>query len=292
VASFSIKGEDGKQAGVGVFPLPGSAGGDLANVNRWRSEVGLEEVNAEAMEKLAQKVEIAGQSADLYELAGRTAGSDEPARILGVIQHRDGTAWFYKMTGDDELVAQQKTTFIGFLKSLKLESPQMAGLPPSHPPIDGASMAAQAASAVSSGEGKPRWNVPEGWREIPGGQFLVAKFNIVGDGSARADVNVSTSSGDGGGLLANVNRWRQQLGLSAISAADLASGAKSVEIAGGKATLVDMSGTDARTGQPARVIGAMVPQSGQTWFYKLMGESKLVETQKEAFTKFVQTVRY
>lgn len=292
VASFSIKGENGKQAGVGVFPLPGSAGGDLANVNRWRSEVGLEEVNAEAMKKLAQNIEIAGQPGDLYDIAGRAAGSDEPARILGVIQHRNSTAWFFKMTGDDDLVAQQKSTFIDFLKSLKLEPPQMAGLPPSHPPIDGASMAAQTASAVSSSEGKPKWDVPNGWREVPGGQFLVAKFNIAGEGSARADVNVSMSAGDGGGLLANVNRWRQQLGLTATSEADLASRAKSVEIAGGKATLVDMSGTDARTGQPARVIGAIVPQSGQTWFYKLMGESKLVETQKEAFTKFVQTVRY
>ena len=36
VASFSIKGADGKQADVSVIPLPGAAGGDFANVRRTR----------------------------------------------------------------------------------------------------------------------------------------------------------------------------------------------------------------------------------------------------------------
>jgi hypothetical protein len=39
-------------------------------------------------------------------------------------------------------------------------------------------------------------------------------------------------------------------------------------------------------------VGVIVPQSGQTWFYKLMGDAKVVESQKDAFTKFVQTVKY
>src|ERR1041384_6575924 len=40
VASFSVNGKDGKKADVSVIPLPGSAGGDVSNVNRWRSQVG------------------------------------------------------------------------------------------------------------------------------------------------------------------------------------------------------------------------------------------------------------
>jgi hypothetical protein len=292
LASFTIKGQNGKQADLSVIPLPGVAGGDFANVNRWRGQLGLEAVTAEELKKLAVGVEIAGQPADLYDISGKTAGSDEPTRILGAIQHREGTAWFFKMTGDDQLVAQQKPTLIEFLKTLKMEKPQMEGLPPSHPPIDGSSLPAQSPATASSSEGKPNWEVPAGWSEVPGGQFLVAKFNIAGESNAQAAVNVSMSTGDGGGLLANVNRWRQQLGLSPASETDLAKTATSVEIAGGKATMVDMSGTDARTRQPARIVGAIVPQSGQTWFYKLMGESKLVESQKEAFNRFVQSVSY
>ena len=40
-ASFRVPGKDGKQADVSVIPLPGLAGSDLDNVNRWRGQVGL-----------------------------------------------------------------------------------------------------------------------------------------------------------------------------------------------------------------------------------------------------------
>ena len=292
VASFKVQGKDGKQAEVSAIPLPGTAGGDLPNVNRWRvQQLGLQPVTAEELKKLAQPVEVGSQSADLYDVVGKNPGSSEPTRILGVIQHREGMAWFFKMTGDDQLVAQQKTAFIEFLKSVQFAAAEAkAGLPPSHPPIDG-SAAAPAAAAISR-EGKPNWQVPAGWKEIPGGQFLIAKFSIVAEGGTAA-VNVSSSAGDGGGLLANVNRWRQmQLGLPAATEADLTKLSTTIEVAGGKATLVDMTGTDKQSGQPARIVGVMVPQGSQTWFYKLMGDVKSVAVQKDAFTKFVQTVKY
>jgi hypothetical protein len=291
VASFSVKGKEGKQADVSVIPLPGAAGGDAANVNRWRGQLGLAPVTPEELQKAAQKVEVGGQPAELHDVVGKNPGNSEPTRILGVIQHRDDMAWFFKMTGDDQLVAAQKPAFVEFLKSLQfVAAAAQTDLPPSHPPIDG-SAAAPAAAAISS-EGKPNWQVPSGWQEVPGGQFLIAKFNIAGDGAAQAAVNVSMSAGDGGGLAANVNRWRKQLGLGDLSDDELAKAAKTVETAGGKATFVEMSGTDARSGRPAQLVGAMVTQSAQTWFYKLMGDAKVVEAQKDAFAKFVETVKY
>lgn len=110
--------------------------------------------------------------------------------------------------------------------------------------------------------------------------------------SSQAAVNVSMSAGNGGGLAANVNRWRQQLGLSAASETDINAQAAHIDVTGGKATVVDMSGTDARTEKPTRLIGVIVPQAGQTWFYKLMGDSNTVEAQREAFITFVQSARY
>ena len=66
----------------------------------------------------------------------------------------------------------------------------------------------------------------------------------------------------------------------------------SLDVTGGKATLVDMSGTDTRTSQPARLVGVIVSVNGQTWFYKLMGDASVVESQKAAFIQFVQSVKY
>ncbi len=293
VASFRVAGKDGKQADVSVVPLPGLAGSDLDNVNRWRGQVGLPAVSDSDLATLAQPVEVAGQAAKLYEQAGANPGSGEKSRILAAITRRDGVAWFFKMTGDDGLVAQQKPSFIEFLKSVNFTAPSAeAQLPPSHPPIDGGSMMASAGASASSGQAKPNWEVPSGWKEIPGGQFLVAKFALSGDANTQASVNVSMSAGDGGGILANVNRWRSQLSLGPEAEADLAKELQALDLAGGKATMVDISGQDGRTGQKARLLAVVVPRSGDTWFYKLMGDAQIVAREKEAFMKFVQTAKY
>ena len=77
--------------------------------------------------------------------------------------------------------------------------------------------------------------------------MLVAKFVIPGPGGSKAEVNISAT---GGGLLANVNRWRSQLGLAPLAESALANEVQSLDVADGKATLIDMKGTDAKTGQP------------------------------------------
>jgi len=269
LASFRIKDPAGKEADLSIIPLAGTAGGDLSNVNRWRGQVSQPPVSDTELKALAQPITVAGQPAELYDQVGEGPTGD-PTRILAVIQHRAGTAWFFKMTGDDKFVAQQKPVLLEFLQSL-----QFAGsdLPAGHPEVS------------TPAAGKPRWTAPADWTEVAGGQFLVTKFTIAGGDAA---VNVSSSPGDGGGVAANVNRWRKQLGLDELTGADLA---KSVTTSG-PVTFVTMNGTDARTGQPSAVVGAIVLQPGHAWFYKLMGDAKIVAAQKAAFTKFVQEVQY
>ena len=289
LASFKVSGANGKQADVSIVPLPGMAGTDDANVNRWRGQVGLSDVSSDELQKSVETVEAGGQPAQLYDIAGATG------RILGVIQHRDGMAWFYKMTGDADLVEQQKPAFVEFLKSLKFQAAPVSGgmgempatLPPGHPAI-GDMTTPTTASAPISHDGQPNWRVPAGWQEISGGQFLVAKFTLTGDGGATAAVNVSSSAGDGGGMAANVNRWRGQLGLPPISEIFTTS----LDVAGGTAQVVEMSGTNAQNGQPSQLIAVIVSQPDQTWFYKLMGDAKVVAGQKDAFVQFVQSAKY
>ncbi|HWH70383.1 MAG TPA: hypothetical protein VNT26_13435 [Candidatus Sulfotelmatobacter sp.] len=296
VASFRVVGKEGKQADVGVVPLPGLMGGDLENVNRWRGSVGLPPVKEEELAKLAESVEVAGQPAQLFDQSGENPGSGEKTRILAAVLRREGVAWFFKMNGDEAVVAQQKPAFIEFLKSLSFAGAGApADLPPSHPPVAGADtrMPSAAATAVTaSAAAKPTWQVPANWQETPGGPFLVAKFVITGAEKAQANVNVSMSAGTGGGVAGNVNRWRGQLGLEQMPEAEVSKSLTSLDTTAGKAMLVDMTGTDAKSGQKARLVGAIVPQADQTWFFKLMGNEQVVGQEKEAFTKFVQTAKF
>jgi hypothetical protein len=288
-ASFNVKTQEGKQADVSVIPLAGAAGGDAANVNRWRGQVALPVLAPDELKKTAEAVTIASQPAELYDVSGTNTSSGEPVRILGVILHREGTAWFFKMTGDDQLVAQQKPAFVEFLKSFDFASGEApATLPAGHPEV----ASTPAPAGAPTRDGQPTWQPPQDWKEVPGGQFLVAKFLITGAGNAQAAVNVSMSPGDGGGLAGNVNRWRAQLGLPPLAAGELEKAVTPLKLGENPASLVEMTGTDAKIGGTAKLIGAIVPQGGRTWFYKLMGNPAVVDSQQAAFKEFLQTVKY
>ncbi|HAM71588.1 MAG TPA: hypothetical protein DCM86_08100 [Verrucomicrobiales bacterium] len=122
--------------------------------------------------------------------------------------------------------------------------------------------------------------------------MLLAKFTATGDAGARVDVTVSSFPGDVGGLPANVNRWRGQVGLPPIQAGEIAAQTTTVDLSGIQGTVVDVTGTDAKNHQPARLIGVVVPRGGQTWFYKLMGNPAVADREKAAFLDFVKSAKY
>jgi hypothetical protein len=293
LASFKINQGD-KMTDVSVVPLGPMAGTDPANVNRWRGQVGLPQATDAEIQKSAETVEAAGQPAQLYDVAGTNPGSGDKTRIIAAIQHLPDATWFYKMIGDADLTEAQKPAFIEFLKSLKFANgvsvtamPSTAAMPPGHPAIG--DMGAAAPAGPISHEGQPDWKVPADWHEIAGGQFLIAKVLIGGQGGAQAAVNVSSSAGDGGGMMANVNRWRGQLGLAPSDSLMTTP----IDLAGdGKAQSIEMSGTNPQTGKPAELVGVMVSQGDRAWFYKLMGDATVVAAQKDTFVKFVQSVKY
>jgi len=291
VASFAVSGANGQKAEVAAIPLPGVTGRDLDMVNMWRSQVRLEPIQAAEMERLTAKVTIGPAEGKLFDMAGTTApeGAKFPLRVLVAILEREGTAWFFKMTGDDELVLQQKPVFVDFLKSLQFVTAEaQPALPPSHPPVEG--LTTQPAAVGESGT-KPTWEAPAGWKEEPPTQMLVAKFSAT-DNAARAEITVSSFPGDVGGLLANVNRWRGQVSLPPIDEASLAQAVTQVDVQVGKGSLVELNGTDAKTGQKARLVGVAVPHGGETWFFKMLGAEPVVAREKAAFLKFVQSVKY
>lgn len=306
VGSFSIVKGDQK-ADVSVIPLAGVWGGELENVNRWRGQVGLAPIDGAKLAESAEKVSIGSQEGTLYDMAGTDPQTKQPARILAAIMSTEGMAWFFKMLGSDTLVAEQKPAFKEFLKSVTAApagsvasaAPAMAQgeLPPSHPPVGGAmggGMQADAAAlgmASNPGE-KPAWEVPAGWQEQPAGSMRLGSFQVTGDQGAKVDISVIKMGANPGGMLANLNRWRGQVGLQPVSEADLEKLTTAREVNGTKIILADMSGKAVESGDQARLLVATVPRSGSTWFYKMIGNEQLVEQQKPAFIKFVETARY
>ncbi|MGI8966023.1 MAG: hypothetical protein ACR2H1_08055 [Limisphaerales bacterium] len=135
---------------------------------------------------------------------------------------------------------------------------------------------------------EPTWEIPANWKVRPPADMILKSFSI----EDKAIVSISVLAGEGGGALMNLNRWRGQLKLEPSEESDLPKLTSTIDVLGGKAMLVDMNGMSSKTGQPARLIAATVRRGNKSWFYKLMGDEKTVAQEKDAFLKFVQSVRY
>lgn len=286
-ATFRVTGASGAQAEVAIMPFRKMGGGDLQFVNLWRTTLGLEEVEEAQLSDMVEEIQIGDVPAKLYDVMDEdAAGEAAPqARIIVAMAVQGDTSWFFKLAGDGELVTAQKDTFKEFLKTVSFHDADAHG--------DEVAAAAPPAEpvAASGGPAKPRWTVPDGWQEVPPTAMLLAKFTLSGPEGGQADVTVSVFPGDVGGLLANVNRWRSQVGQPPVGEADLANHLTALDVGGNPASLVDVSGTSLDTGVSNRLIGAIVPQGGRTWFFKLFGDSRVAAEQKEAFLQFVNSIQ-
>lgn len=269
VATFAVKTDAG-EASVTITPLPDLKGREELVVNMYRQQAGLAPIAQGELGSVLQPVEVAGGSGQLLELDGKSG--DKTVRILTAIEHRDGKSWFYRIAGDAALVAAQKPAFLDFLKSVRIEE---GGAAPAAP-------AAASPAVTDSAEPKFNWAVPPGWRPLAAGQMQVAKFAVPERAGAKAEVSVSIFPSDTGGTLANVNRWRKQLGLGDVDDAGLAPLVAPLDPNTPDAQLVTL------TAEKQAMLGAIVPRGSRWWFYKLMGDAAAVSAERESFVAFAK----
>lgn len=167
-------------------------------------------------------------------------------------------------------------------------------LPRGHPPVglpaealakEGDTMAN---TAVPTGSDSLVWTAPAAWAVKANGPMRKGSYAVKGNG-AEADLSITAFPGDTGGLLANLNRWRGQVSLPPLAETQLGASVEHLDLGTLHAEVVDFAGT--ANGAPTRLIGAVVPLNGETWFFKLMGPDALVASEKPAFVEFLRTVR-
>ena len=166
-------------------------------------------------------------------------------------------------------------------------------LPRGHPPIGpagspGTPADQMAGTAVPTGSDRLAWTAPATWVAKPVGAMRKGSFAVKGDAGAEADLSITAFPGNTGGLLANLNRWRGQLALPPIAEAGLPALTEHVDTGGLHFEVVDFVGT--ANGTPTRLLGAVLPYQGETWFFKLMGPEALVARERPAFLAFLRSV--
>lgn len=262
LAAFNIAGPGDTNAQVTVASLPLLAGRETDVVNLWRGQLGLSQLEPDQAREQLKELSINDEKAKIFELTSGNA--EKPEKIVTVMIHRANASWFYKLSGHAVAVEAQRATFVDFIKTIRESStPEPA---PSVP-----------APAAPSSFAK---SAPADWKSLPPGSMQAARFAVPDVNGATGLVSVSVFDSDTGGTPANVNRWRRQIGLDALSPEQVAAAATPLDPRLPKAVLVDM------TNQTQQLIGAIVPHGAQWYFYKLTGNPAAVAAQKEAFVRF------
>lgn len=149
-----------------------------------------------------------------------------------------------------------------------------------------------AAAGTTSGAPAPAgaltWQAPSHWEELPASGMRRGSFTLRGDGDQTADLSIIAFPGDVGGMTANVNRWRGQVGLASLTADEVDASIQHTDTAFFHMDFVSMSGEAG--GVPTRIDGAIFNHGGESWFVKLMGPAELVAAEAGNFRAFVGTI--
>jgi hypothetical protein len=290
-AAFAVA-PDRPEIVMTVVPLSGASGGLAANVIRWQGQLGLPAAPAQEVEKLAKHEDVNDLHVEWVDLsAPETRQGGKPRqRILAAVVPHGGKTWFFKLMGPVDVVEAQKANFDAFVRSVRFpagHSESVARADNTPPASTHAPSAASAADVPT----KITWDsLPAGWTAGPAAQAPRVATLKIESGGQQGELAVTRFPGNAVGSFAdNINRWRGQLGLAPT--ADVTGYVPKVQTLGGEQwAIVDVAGAEQRM-----LVGMATPgkgESGQIWFFKLQGPTKLIEAQRPAFEQFLGSVKF
>jgi len=123
-------------------------------------------------------------------IAAYWAPKEATWRMLAALVPVSEETWTFKVVGPGDRVAPVKDEVLQFLRSVQFK------------------------------EGEARWALPPGWTEEKGSGDRRATLRL-GGAPPRLELSVVKLPGLAGGVLANVNRWRGQMGYPPLAEAEV-----------------------------------------------------------------------
>jgi hypothetical protein len=288
-ASFAVTGAPEIDCSLTILPAGG--GGLVANLNRWRKQMSLPELTPSELEALPT-LPVLGARGAWLECDGtyRGMGNQEPqadAKLLGVAVEHEGRALFVKMVGPKVAVDAERGRLETFCHSLR---PATAHV---HDEAREAEAPSAEAAAAETGNGTPTtWEAPAGWRRVESGSMRLVSFAV--GPNDETEVYVTVLTGSGGGLEANVNRWRQQMAQPELSAPEIAA-LPEIPMLGRRGRFVRIrghfTGMAGEKQNDAMMLGAVCELADQSVFVKMVGPAETVAAEEQRFADFCRSLQ-
>jgi hypothetical protein len=194
-----------------------------------------------------------------------------------------------------------RSTFrmVGFLLACSLAScapqdrPQRSKVP-REPVAESAPAAPDKMPAVVTdtvgGKSSLQYDAPESWVPVESGGMRRAAFQVI-EGERQVEISVTEVPGSVEDLLLNVNRWRRQVQLGAITEAELEKTVSRIQVAGMPGHYVELLGAEDASQRQA-VVRVLAGRDGRTWMFSLTGDADLAMREKARFQGFIRSARF
>ena len=119
-AAFEVVAEPAR-LDVTISTFPAAVARPLLNINRWRQQLGLPNIDETELNEAFVATSVGGKPAQQIELHS-DADADHPETILGVLAEHAGEAYFIKLKGDQSLAQRERAHFEQFVQSIQFSS--------------------------------------------------------------------------------------------------------------------------------------------------------------------------
>ena len=133
----------------------------------------------------------------------------------------------------------------------------------------------------------PRWNLtwqaPSSWETEsppPAARYRPAE---------EAQVTVTRLAGEGGGILANINRWRGQGGLKPLTGESPPEPTVKVTLGDRLLSVFEIHAPENTPGINS-ILAGILPLEGETWFFKFTAANAILEKHRSEFLSFLRSV--
>lgn len=197
----------------------------LANVNRWRNQVGLASIGEGELPNSAKKEIVDGV-----------------------------TAYFVDVVGPAKQAGEEREPIV---PNVKIPS---------------------------------KYSLPDEWVKSAGSKPpTIFSFTLRKD-DQLAKLTVTAMRGEAGGVVRNVERWRDEAKLPRIPDEEILKTTKKIEVDGRPAHYVDLSNPDAPGA--TRIVAVILIQDDFSWFFKMFGPNQLIESQTPTFEGYIRSIRF
>lgn len=208
------------------------------------------------------------------EIAGRAASGNEDS-------NDDARQWFPTATKSGELAEWPLGEYSGYRVKLKGETNQFGNT---------LLIGAIIPVPLQRSDLPFSFKAPAHWTPGAQTQFSILSRQVTDAEGRTASITVSPAMG---GMLPNINRWRTQAGIAPLTEENYLENMEVTMIHG-----VDAAYTEA-VGSTRTILGGMIvkvdsqsPDEPSVYFFKLDGDPKLAEQERDNFKAFFQSVKF